>query len=229
MFALTFLGTSASVPSAERNHPGLLVEAADQPHPGGLRGGYAAPVAAERSWLPKARPALADARPFRPRARHSGSVFDAAAAAKHRYHDDPRRPGDARSRRPDARRTVGRGTGRPSRCNSFRWRTGRVLDAGEFTVDCFRCVIATPKASVFVREPGAPASSARPPCGPRRAGRPGAQRTGGREAGDAGGRQDDRSRGRAGTARGTQETRHRRRHRNHRRLGRSRSGRRPTW
>ncbi|WP_375308119.1 ribonuclease Z [Bradyrhizobium sp. A11] len=28
MFALTFLGTSASVPSAERNHPALLVEAA---------------------------------------------------------------------------------------------------------------------------------------------------------------------------------------------------------
>jgi ribonuclease Z len=28
MFNLTFLGTSASVPSAERNHPGLLVEAA---------------------------------------------------------------------------------------------------------------------------------------------------------------------------------------------------------
>jgi len=27
MFALTFLGTSASVPSAERNHPGLLVQA----------------------------------------------------------------------------------------------------------------------------------------------------------------------------------------------------------
>jgi hypothetical protein len=27
MFAVTFLGTSASVPSAERNHPGLLVEA----------------------------------------------------------------------------------------------------------------------------------------------------------------------------------------------------------
>jgi ribonuclease Z len=27
MFSLTFLGTSASVPSAERNHPGLLVEA----------------------------------------------------------------------------------------------------------------------------------------------------------------------------------------------------------
>jgi ribonuclease Z len=27
MFELTFLGTSASVPSAERNHPGLLVEA----------------------------------------------------------------------------------------------------------------------------------------------------------------------------------------------------------
>src|SRR6202162_3859219 len=26
MFDLTFLGTSASVPSAERNHPGLLVE-----------------------------------------------------------------------------------------------------------------------------------------------------------------------------------------------------------
>lgn len=30
MFALTFLGTSASVPSAERNHPALLVEAADK-------------------------------------------------------------------------------------------------------------------------------------------------------------------------------------------------------
>jgi ribonuclease Z len=29
MFDLTFLGTSASVPSANRNHPGLLVEAAD--------------------------------------------------------------------------------------------------------------------------------------------------------------------------------------------------------
>src|SRR3954453_2176911 len=28
MFALTFLGTSESVPSAERNHPALLVEAA---------------------------------------------------------------------------------------------------------------------------------------------------------------------------------------------------------
>jgi hypothetical protein len=27
MFDLTFLGTSASVPSAERNHPGLLVVA----------------------------------------------------------------------------------------------------------------------------------------------------------------------------------------------------------
>jgi ribonuclease Z len=27
MFDVTFLGTSASVPSAERNHPGLLVEA----------------------------------------------------------------------------------------------------------------------------------------------------------------------------------------------------------
>jgi ribonuclease Z len=27
MFALTFLGTSASVPSADRNHPGLLIEA----------------------------------------------------------------------------------------------------------------------------------------------------------------------------------------------------------
>jgi ribonuclease BN (tRNA processing enzyme) len=27
MFELTFLGTSASVPSATRNHPGLLVEA----------------------------------------------------------------------------------------------------------------------------------------------------------------------------------------------------------
>jgi ribonuclease BN (tRNA processing enzyme) len=30
MFALTFLGTSASVPSAERNHPSLLVEAGGQ-------------------------------------------------------------------------------------------------------------------------------------------------------------------------------------------------------
>src|SRR5215469_5407217 len=30
MFALTFLGTSASVPSAERNHPALLVKAGDQ-------------------------------------------------------------------------------------------------------------------------------------------------------------------------------------------------------
>ena len=27
MFDLTFLGTSASVPSADRNHPGLLLEA----------------------------------------------------------------------------------------------------------------------------------------------------------------------------------------------------------
>ena len=27
MFALTFLGTSATVPSPERNHPGILVEA----------------------------------------------------------------------------------------------------------------------------------------------------------------------------------------------------------
>jgi ribonuclease Z len=30
MFVITFLGTSASVPSAERNHPGLLVEAGSQ-------------------------------------------------------------------------------------------------------------------------------------------------------------------------------------------------------
>jgi ribonuclease BN (tRNA processing enzyme) len=27
MFALTFLGTSASDPSADRNHPGILIEA----------------------------------------------------------------------------------------------------------------------------------------------------------------------------------------------------------
>lgn len=30
MFALTFLGTSASVPSGERNHPALLLEVAGQ-------------------------------------------------------------------------------------------------------------------------------------------------------------------------------------------------------
>jgi ribonuclease Z len=30
MFTLTFLGTSASVPSADRNHPGLLVDAGSQ-------------------------------------------------------------------------------------------------------------------------------------------------------------------------------------------------------
>jgi ribonuclease Z len=30
MFTLTFLGTSASVPSAERNHPGLLIETGNQ-------------------------------------------------------------------------------------------------------------------------------------------------------------------------------------------------------
>jgi serine acetyltransferase len=30
MFDLTFLGTSASVPSADRNHPSLLVEAGGQ-------------------------------------------------------------------------------------------------------------------------------------------------------------------------------------------------------
>lgn len=30
IFRLTFLGTSASVPSAERNHPALLVEAGGQ-------------------------------------------------------------------------------------------------------------------------------------------------------------------------------------------------------
>src|SRR3982074_2631549 len=31
MFAVTLLGTSASVPSADRNHPGLLVEAGGDP------------------------------------------------------------------------------------------------------------------------------------------------------------------------------------------------------
>jgi ribonuclease Z len=30
MFALTFLGTAASVPSTERNRPGLLLEAGSQ-------------------------------------------------------------------------------------------------------------------------------------------------------------------------------------------------------
>ena len=54
------------------------------PHLGRLRGGYAASIAPEWRWLQKPRPALADARPFRPRARHSRSVFDAATTAKHR-------------------------------------------------------------------------------------------------------------------------------------------------
>jgi hypothetical protein len=58
-----FLGTSASVPSADRNHPGLLVEA------GGHRimidcGEGTQRQLLRRRWLQKARPALADARHF---------------------------------------------------------------------------------------------------------------------------------------------------------------------
>src|SRR6267154_1292155 len=49
-------GAQSSGPPSRRGGP---------PHHGRLWGGYAAPVAPERRWLQKARPALADARPFR--------------------------------------------------------------------------------------------------------------------------------------------------------------------
>jgi hypothetical protein len=46
MFDLTFLGTSASVPSAHRNHPGLLVEAGGHREQGAL----AASTEADEGW-----------------------------------------------------------------------------------------------------------------------------------------------------------------------------------
>ena len=52
MFDLTFLGTSASVPSADRNHPSLLVEAGGHRNHDRLRRGDAAPVAPQRRRFP---------------------------------------------------------------------------------------------------------------------------------------------------------------------------------
>jgi hypothetical protein len=83
------------------------------------------------------------------------------------------------------------------------------------------------KLRIFVRKSGASASSARPPCGSRRARRSGAQGSGGRSISRSAGRQDGRFRGRAGTARRTQEARRRGRHGNDRRPGRARPGRGP--
>ena len=72
-----------------------------------------------------------------------------------------------------------------------------------------------------------PPSSAGPPVGSRRARRSGAQGSGGRSISRSAGRQDGRFRGRAGTARRTQEARRRGRYRNDRRPGRARPGRGP--
>jgi ribonuclease Z len=66
MFDSTFLGTLASVPSAGRSHPGLLVEAGGHRIMVDCGEGHSTPVALERRRLPQVASPVADARPFRP-------------------------------------------------------------------------------------------------------------------------------------------------------------------
>ena len=228
MFDLTFLGTSASVPSADRNHPSLLLEA------GGhrimvdcgegtqrqlLRGG-ARFRRLDRLLLKHAHfdhvlgvPGLF----LTLRLRQSTDVVTITAVVRGRLTIV-------------VRMLAGLwGEGRaPSRCNSFRWWRGRVLDAGEFTVDCFRVRHRDTESFAYSFEsqmrrhllPGR-LSALGVPDGPVRKelaeGKPIVLAE----------RQEDRFRGRTGTAPRTQETCRRGRHGNDRRPERARSGRRP--
>jgi hypothetical protein len=154
-------------------------------HLSGLRRGDAAAAAERRRRFSQAGPAPVDPWPFRPRARHSGSLFNPAIAAERRTHDDSRQPGHARSRRPDARRPMGRG--KDAHSTAARSADGRPGDRRRRICD-LRLSGAPPRHGqlrVLLRKPGPPSSPPRPPRIAGRAGRPGAQAVGGRKAGDA--------------------------------------------
>lgn len=136
MFDLTFLGTSARVPSTERNHPGLLVEAGNRRNHGRLRGGHAAAVASARRRLSKTESASANAWPFRSCAGDSRPPFDAS----------PQQSTEtvAIHAGPDAIKVITRmfagfwGEGRaPVPLTLAPLTGGRVFEFREFRVDCF--------------------------------------------------------------------------------------------
>lgn len=80
MLSLIFLGTSASVPSVDRNHPSLLIEAAATALWSILERAHSAKTTPQRRWLPQARSDPADAWPFRSCAGNTRSVLDPQAA-----------------------------------------------------------------------------------------------------------------------------------------------------
>ncbi len=105
MFDVTFLGTSASIPSAERNHPGLLVEAGSDRILVDCGEGIQ-------------RQLLRSGAGFRRLDRlllthgHFDHVLGipglfVTTAAERRYHDDLWWPGHSRGRRPGARGPLG--------------------------------------------------------------------------------------------------------------------------
>src|ERR1700732_3138032 len=148
MFDLTFLGTSASVPSAHRNHPGLLVEA------GGHRIMVDCGEGTQRQLL------------------RSGAVFRRLdrLLLTHGHFDHvlgiPGLFSTLRLRQSTDVMTIHGSPGtldvvvrmlaglwgegrRPSRCNSFRWRRGGSSTPASSPSTVSVCVIATPKASRF--------------------------------------------------------------------------------
>ena len=182
MFDLTFLGTSASVPSADRNHPGLLVEA------GGRRVMIDCGEGTQRQLL------------------RSGAGFrrlDRLLLTHGHFDHVLGIPGLFSTLRlresaevmtihgsPSTLHIVVRmlaglwGEGRaPIPLQFVPLAEGRILDAGGFTVDCFRVRHRDTESFAFSFESQVRRHlSARSPVGSRRAGRSGAQGTGGRKA-----------------------------------------------
>src|ERR1700730_7213669 len=206
MFDLTFLGTSASVPSAERNHPGLLVDA----------GGHRIMVDCGEGTQ---RQLLRSSAGFRRLDRlllthghfdHVLGIPGLFSTLRLRQSTDVMTiHGSPGTLDVVVRMLAGLwGEGRaPIPLQLVPLTEGRILDAGEFT-RLFPCASSRyRKLRVFVREPSASPSAARPPFGSRRAGWSGAQGSGGRATSPSGGWQEDRFRGGAGTARRAQEAR----------------------
>jgi ribonuclease Z len=193
MFDLTFLGTSASVPSADRNHPGLLVDA----------GGHRIMVDCGEGTQ---RQLLRSGAGFRRLDRlllthghfdHVLGIPGLFSTLRLRQSTDVMTihgsPGtlDVVVRMLAGLWSEGRA---PIPLQLVPLAEGRILDAGEFTVDSFRVRHRDTESFGFSFE-----SQVRRHLLPDRlsalgAGRSGAQRSRGRKAGRSGGRQDDRFR-----------------------------------
>src|SRR6202040_3936552 len=149
MFDLTFLGTSASVPSADRNHPGLLVEA----------GGHRIMVDCGEGTQ---RQLLRSGAGFRRLDRvllthghfdHVLGIPGLFSTQRLRQSTDvmtihgspPGRSTSSSGCSPDS----GARDGRPSRCNSFRWRRGGSSTSANSPSTVSVCVIAITESFAF--------------------------------------------------------------------------------